>query len=133
MKGNDQSFPDNLLYSKDYSWVKAESDTATVGIIEAAARKAKEFVFVKLPEKGKTIKQGDRYVSMEAVKWSGHLSSPVSGEITEVNDKLFDEPSRINRDPYGSWIMKIKLSNPEETKRLMKADEVAGWLEETKR
>ncbi len=133
MKNNDYNLPDDLLYNKDYSWVKVEKDTVTVGIIEPAAKKVKEFVFVKLPEKGKTLKQGDNYVSLEAVKWSGHLSSPVSGEIVKVNEGLFDKPSKINKDPYGSWIMKVKLSKPEETKELMKADEAAKWFEENKR
>ncbi len=116
-------FPDNLKYSRDNSWVKVEGDTATVGIIEPAAKKVKEFVFIKLPEKGKTIKQGDNYVSLEAVKWSGHLSSPVSGEIIEVDDSLFDEPSRINKDAYGSWIMKVRMENKNEADELMGSEE----------
>lgn len=105
------NIPNNLKYNKDYSWVKIEGSNAIVGIVEPAAKKVKEFVFIKLPEKGKKIKQGDNYVSVEAVKWSGHLSSPVSGEIIEVNDLLFDAPSNINKDPYDSWIMKVKLTD----------------------
>jgi len=117
------NIPDKLKYNKDYSWVKLEDGTATVGVVEPAAKKVKEFVFIKLPEKGKKIKQGETYVSLEAVKWSGHLSSPVSGEIAEVNDSLFDEPSRINSDPYGSWIMKVKLSDLKEADKLMNKEE----------
>jgi len=112
-------FPKELLYNKDYSWIKIDKDVATVGIIELAAKKVKEFVFVQLPEKGRRIKQGETYVSLEAVKWSGHLSSPVGGEIIEVNDSLFDEPSRINKNPYGSWIMKIKIEDKTEINKLM--------------
>lgn len=107
-------FPKDLKYSKDYSWVKLEGDTATVGVVAPAAKKVREFVFIQLPEKGGRVKQGDRYVSLEAVKWSGHLSSPVSGEVTAVNDSLFDEPGAINQDPYGSWVMKVKLDDPGE-------------------
>jgi len=128
MTGKD--LPKELLYNKDYSWVKIEGDIAIVGVIDSAAKKVKEFVFVNLPEKGKKIKQGETYVSLEAVKWSGHLSSPVSGEIVEVNEKLFDEPSLINRDPYGCWIMKVKMSNKEELKMLMNAKEALEWLKE---
>jgi glycine cleavage system H protein len=122
--------PENLLYNKDYSWVKIDGDIAIVGVIEPATKKVKEFVFVKLPEKGKKIKQGETYVSLEAVKWSGHLSSPVSGEIIEVNEKLFDEPSLINKDPYGSWIMKVRMSDKGELKKLMKAKEAMEWFKE---
>jgi glycine cleavage system H protein len=122
-------FPEGLLYNKDNSWVKIEGDIAIVGIIEKAAKKVKEFVFIKLPEKGKEIKKGEIYVSLEAIKWSGHLSSPISGKIIDVNEELFDEPSKINKDPYGSWIMKVKLKNKDELKELMdneKAKEYYG-------
>ncbi|MEM4266606.1 MAG: glycine cleavage system protein GcvH [Candidatus Nanoarchaeia archaeon] len=127
MKAHNGTLPADLLYNKDYSWVKLRGDVAEVGIIEPAAKKVKEFVFIKLPEKSKIIKQGDTYVSLEAVKWSGHLSSPVSGEVIEVNEKLFDEPSKINRDPYGSWIMKVKIKDKDELNKLMKPEEASGF------
>ncbi|MFP4423944.1 MAG: glycine cleavage system protein H [Candidatus Woesearchaeota archaeon] len=115
------NLPDNLKYNKDNSWVKVEGDIATVGVIEPAAKKV-EFVFIQLPEK-KEIKKGDTYVSLEGVKWSGHLSSPVTGEVIEVNEPLFDEPSKINEDPYGEWIMKVKLDDPKEAENLMDSEQ----------
>lgn len=120
---SDHNLPDNLKYDKDYSWIKIDGDTALVGITGPAATKAKEFAFIKLPEKGGKIKQGETYVSLEAVKWSGHLSSPVSGEIIEVNDPLFDEPSKINKEPYKSWIMKVRLDDVKETDNLLTSNE----------
>ncbi len=120
---SEYKLPSNLKYNNDYSWIKFDEDTATVGITEPAAKKVKEFVFIKLPEKGKKLKAGETYVSLEAVKWSGHLSSPVSGEIIEVNDSLFDEPSKINKDPYGSWIMKAKIEDKKETDKLLDSTE----------
>jgi len=108
---------DGLLYNKDHSWVKTEGNVVAVGITAPAAAKVKEFIFIKLPKKGK-IRKGETYVSLEAVKWSGHLSSPVSGEVIEVNHALYDEPSMINKDPYGSWIMKVRMSDIEELKTL---------------
>ncbi|MFW5865623.1 MAG: glycine cleavage system protein H [Nanoarchaeota archaeon] len=114
--------PNELKYNKDYSWVKVEGDTVTLGVVGPAAKKVNEFVFIMLPEKGKKIKQGENYVSVEAVKWSGHLSSPVSGEIIDVNDPLFDEPAEINKEPYKNWIAKIKLDDPSEVEGLMDAD-----------
>lgn len=126
---NKVNFPDKLKYNKDYSWVQSENGTATVGIIASAAKKVKEFVFINLPEKGKEINKGDTYVSVEAVKWSGHLSSPISGTITDVNTSLFDEPSTINDDPYGSWIMKVKLDNPDESSDLMDDKEAYDYYE----
>lgn len=99
---------DKGLVEDGNSWIVTEKGVATVGINKASASKVKEFIFIKLPQKG-PIKKGQTYVSLEAVKWSGHLPSPVSGDVIEVNQELYDEPSRINKDPYGSWIMKVRL------------------------
>ncbi|MFO7710461.1 MAG: glycine cleavage system protein GcvH [Candidatus Woesearchaeota archaeon] len=116
------NLPESLRYNNDNSWVKVEGDTATVGVVEPATKKV-EFVFIQLPEKDKEIKQGDTYVSLEAVKWSGHLSSPVTGKVIEVNESLFDEPSKINEDPYGAWVMKVKLDDPKEVESLMDSEQ----------
>ena len=125
-------FPDNLLYNKDYSWAKIEGETAVIGVIKPAADRVKEFVFIKLPKKGQAIKQGETFVSLEALKWSGHMGSPVSGEIIEVNDELFDDPAMINRDAYGQgWIAKVKLSNPAEVEDLLKSDDAKKSFEST--
>jgi glycine cleavage system H protein len=128
---SNNNFPENLLYNQDYSWIKIDGDTATLGIIGPAASRVEEFVFVQLPEVGQELKQGETYASVEAVKWSGHLSSPLSGEVVEVNSPLFDEPSIINQDPYGKgWIVKIKMSDSKETEELIKAEEAKKWFEE---
>jgi glycine cleavage system H protein len=117
------TLPKNLLYNNDYSWVKIEGDIAVLGIIKSACDKIEEFIFIKPPEKGQKIKKGEIYVSLEALKWSGHLSSPLSGEVIEVNEEVFDEPSIINKDPYGKgWIAKIKLENKEEKDELISAE-----------
>jgi glycine cleavage system H protein len=119
------SLPDDRFYDEYYTWIKLndETDTASVGIVKPAADLVKEFVFIQLPAKERKIKKGEVYVSVEAVKWSGHMKSPLTGTVIEVNDALFDEPSKINRNPYDEWIAKIKLSNPEELKLLMTANE----------
>ncbi len=125
----ENSLPDNLFYNQDYSWARIEGDVAVLGVIKPAADKVKEFVFIKLPQKGQVLKKRDTYVSLEALKWSGHLSSPVSGEVIEVNDSLFDNPSVINKDPYGEgWIAKIKMSDEKEVEELIDADEAEKWV-----
>ena len=116
-------FPEELKYDKKYLWVKLDKDVATIGIIKSAAALAKEFVFIQLPEKGK-IKKGDTLVSLEAMKWSGEVESPLSGEIIEVHNSLFDDPSIINKDAYGEgWIAKMKVANEDELKELLSAKE----------
>ena len=132
MKTDNYILPDKLLYNKDYSWVKIKENVATIGVIQPLANSVKEFVFIKLPKKGK-ISKGDIYVTLEALKWSGHLSNPLSGEIIEVNEYIYDHPSTINEDPYNKgWVFKVKLSNPNETKDLLKAEEIAKWVKESK-
>ncbi len=127
---NENDFPKNLKYNKDYSWVEVEGDVATLGVIGPGAKKVKEFVFIMLPKKGQKIKKGEKYVSLEAVKWSGNLSTPVSGEIIEVNTPLFDEPSKINNDGYKNWIAKIKIDKKEELDELMDSEEAIKFYEE---
>jgi len=125
----ENNFPKNLKYNKDYSWVKVEGDTAILGIIGPGTKKVKEFVFIMLPEKGKKIKKGEKYVSLEAIKWTGHLSCPVTGEIISVNTPLFDEPSKINDDGYKNWIAKIKVENKKELDELMTSEEAIKFYE----
>lgn len=123
--------PDTLLYNKDSSWVKIDGKVATVGIIEPSAKLVKEFLFIKLPDSGRRINQGDNYVSIEALKWSGHLSSPVTGEIIEVNEGLFDEPETINEHPYLKWIMKVKITDITCLQNLFKPEGIVDWLDST--
>lgn len=114
----------------EYVWVKAKDGIAEVGITDYGLSVTKEIVFVDLPEAGGEIKKGDTFVTLESVKWSGHLSSPVSGEIIEVNDKLFDEPEILNKDPYENWICRIKLKDGSELDDLMTASEAESWAKE---
>ncbi len=126
----ENNFPEDLKYNKDYSWIKVQGDTATLGIIGPSAKKVKEFVFIMLPEKGEKIKKGEKYVSLEAVKWTGHLSSPVTGEIIEVNNPLFNEPSEINKDGYENWIVKIKIEDKDELNELLNSEEASKFYNE---
>ena len=111
--------PKELKYDNGYSWIKVEGKKVIVGIAKPLADATKEFVFIDLPEL-KEIKKGEVYVSLESVKWSGHLESPLSGKIVEVNNDLFNNPEKINSEPYSNWIM--KLVDVSDDKDLMDAD-----------
>jgi glycine cleavage system H protein len=119
-------YPEELRYDEQYSWVRKEGDTYTVGITKASAEESEEFVFIQLPDVGKQLVKGDTYVSLESVKSSGHITSPLSGEVVEVNEALFDDPALINQDPYGSWIIRIKASDPSEYESLLTAQKRRG-------
>ena len=118
-------YPDGLRYDEKYSWVRKEGDTYEVGITKASAEEGEEFVFIQLPEVGTTLAKGDTYVSLESVKSSGHVPTPLSGEVVEVNEALFDDPALINQDPYGSWIMRIR-ADPTEYESLLTAEKRRG-------
>jgi glycine cleavage system H protein len=104
--------PQNLLYTKDHEWVRLEGDTAVVGITDFAQGELGDVVFVQLPDKGKTVKQGESLGTIEAVKAVADIYSPVSGQVVEANASLNDKPETMNQDPYASgWVAKIKVSN----------------------
>ncbi|MEM2121640.1 MAG: glycine cleavage system H protein [Candidatus Woesearchaeota archaeon] len=122
MKFREFEFPESLKYNEDYSWVRLEDDIAIVGVNDYGAKMVKQFVFVDLPEKNKEIRKGENYVTLEAIKWTGSLKSPVTGKIIDVNSKVFDNPELINKDPYGQgWIMKVKLKDKKELESLKDA------------
>jgi glycine cleavage system H protein len=130
MKYKEYDLPDDLLYNKDSSWIKVKDNIATIGIIEPIAKILKEFVFIKLPEI-KKINKGEIYVSLETLKWSGHLTSPVSGQVIEVNEGLFNDPSIINKEPYNSWIAKIEIEDSKDIDNLFRSEDLGDWLDKT--
>ncbi len=112
--------PSDLKYAKSHEWVRVSGDVATVGITDHAQHELTDIVFVELPESGRKIKAGDDCAVVESVKTASDIYSPVSGEVTEVNRAVVDDPALVNSDPYGDgWFYKIKLSNPAELSGLM--------------
>jgi glycine cleavage system H protein len=123
------NLPKNLKYT-EYLWVKKEGNTATVGVTDYGLKQAKEIMFIDLPKKDKAVKKGEELFSLESAKWSGHLESPVTGKVTEVNESLFDEPEKLNKDPYSNWVCKIGLDKAEELDSLMDASGAEKWVKE---
>ena len=112
--------PSDLKYAKSHEWVRVSGDVATIGITDHAQHELTDIVFVELPESGKQIKAGDDCAVVESVKTASDIYSPVSGEVTEVNRAVVDDPALVNSDPYGDgWFYKLKLSNPTELSGLM--------------
>ena len=125
--------PVNLKYLSSHQWVRLEGNVGTVGITEYGQEKMGDILYVELPQKGKKVKQKDSFCTLESVKAVFDVPSPVSGEIIEVNNKLKDDPSFINKDPYGEgWLVKIKLSDPSELDLLLGASEYEKVVEKEK-
>ena len=114
----------SLKYTEDHEWIQVEGDVAVVGITHHAQDALGDVVFVDLPEVGKTFAQKDVAGVVESVKAAADVYMPVSGEITEVNEDLRNDPSLANSDPLGKgWFFKVKLANPAEVSALL--DETA--------
>lgn len=116
------TLPENLKYTKDHEWILIDGATGTVGITDHAQGELGDVVFVELPAVGRTLKQGESFGTIEAVKAVSDLYAPVSGSITEVNGELNGTPELVNKEPYGKgWMVKIKIANPDELKGLLDA------------
>jgi len=112
--------PENLRYTKEHLWVRAEGRTATVGITFHAQKELGDVVYVDLPKLGTILEQLRVMGSVESVKAVSEIFAPVSGEVIGINDTLGAAPENLNVDPYGTaWLVKIRMSAP---------DEVAGLL-----
>ncbi|MDD3656712.1 MAG: glycine cleavage system protein GcvH [Atribacterota bacterium] len=122
---------EGLYYSKSDEWIKVENDVGTIGITDYAQDQLGDIVFVEEIEKGKQLNKGDVITTVESVKAVSEVYSPISGEVIEVNQTIIDEPSQINKDPFGEgWFAKIKMSKPDETKELMSASDYSEYRKE---
>ncbi|WP_127360594.1 glycine cleavage system protein GcvH [Actinacidiphila soli] len=121
------SNPQQLRYSKEHEWVSAaEAGVSTVGITSHAADALGDVVYVQLPEVGSTVTAGDTCGELESTKSVSDLYAPVTGEVTEVNQDVVDDPALVNSAPFeGGWLFKVKVS--EEPGDLLSADEYASF------
>ena len=107
-------------FSKQHEWISVEGDVATVGITKHAAEMLGDVVFVELPEKGKSVQKESPTGVVESTKAASDVYTPSTGEITETNQSIVDNPSAINKDPEGTaWFFKIKIKNKSELNELM--------------
>jgi glycine cleavage system H protein len=119
-----------LKYAKSHEWVRVAGNVATVGITDHAQHELTDVVFVELPEAGRKIKAGDACAVVESVKTASDIYSPVSGEVTEANAPVVDDPALVNSEPYeGGWFYKIKLSNPEELNSLLTPEQYTAQIQ----
>src|ERR1700753_2799074 len=114
------NIPSDLRYAKSHEWVRVTGDTAVVGITDHAQHELTDVVFVELPAANRQVKAGEACAVVESVKTASDIYSPVSGEITEINSAVVDNPALVNSEPHsGGWFYKIKLSNPAEVNALL--------------
>ena len=124
--------PEELKYSKEHLWIRVEGDRAVIGITDYAQNELGIITSVELPAVGDELEQDDSFGSIEARKTVADLYAPVSGTVLEVNSEVADSPGQINDDPYDSgWLIMVEMSDPEELKLLLTADDYAEAVEES--
>jgi glycine cleavage system H protein len=98
-----------MRFAETHEWVKKDGDVATVGITEYAQSQLGDVIYLELPTVGQQLEAGARLGVIESVKAASDLYSPVSGEVSEVNQELKDHPEYVNEDPYGKgWVIKLR-------------------------
>jgi glycine cleavage system H protein len=115
------AYPAGFKYTKDHEWIELTGDSGKVGITDYAQQQLGDVVYVELPEIGAKLKQGQSFGTIESVKAVSELYSPVTGEVVQVNGALKDKPETVNKDPHGSWMVVLKLTNPGEAGALLDA------------
>jgi glycine cleavage system H protein len=115
---------DGVKYTKEHEWVKIEDDIAISGITDYAQSELSDIVMVEPPAKGRKIKAGEAVGTIEAVKAVSDLYAAMSGEVSEINEKVVADPSIINKDPYNEgWLYKVKVDDPTEFEKLLSPDQ----------
>ena len=120
----------SLYFTKEHEWIRVEGDTATIGISNHAQEALGDIVFAEVPEAGRRVSKGQEAAVVESVKAASDVYAPVSGEVTEANQALIDDPSLVNSDPEGEgWFFRLRLANPSELEGLMDADAYKAFCE----
>jgi glycine cleavage system H protein len=121
---------EHYFYTKEHEWIGIEDNIGTMGITDYAQNALGDVTFVELPQEDTEVEQFEQFVSVESVKAASDIYSPLGGKVIDINRKLEDDPSLINKDCYGKgWIAKIEIRDADETSNLMTADEYRTYLE----
>lgn len=121
--------PEELKYTKDHEWVRAEGDILTIGITDFAQSELGDIVYVEVDNVDETLDAEEVFGTVEAVKTVSDLFLPVAGEIIEFNESLEDEPEKVNDDPYGAgWMIKLKCNDISDLDTLMSADDYKALI-----
>jgi len=123
-------YPTDFKYTKEHEWIKADGNSATVGITHHAQESLGDIVFVELPKVGAEIAAGKVFGSVESVKAVSDLYAPASGTVTEVNGELATAPEKINKDAHSAWMLKLTLKNPGELNSLLSAADYEKFVAE---
>ena len=120
---------ESLRYSETHEWVKVDGDIAVIGVTDFAQSEMGDITYVDMPDVDDEVAKDEEFGALESVKASSDLICPVSGVVVENNEALEDAPELVNQDPYENWIIKVKMSDPEELNDLISAEEYTKLTE----
>lgn len=124
-------YPEELKYLDTHQWVKIEGDIGKIGITSYGQKQLGEILLVELPKVAAEVTYNKTFATIESSKTAFEVPSPVSGKVIEINAQLEEDPSLVNKDPYGDgWMIKVKISQPEEIDTLLNAQEYEKLVEE---
>ena len=123
------TYPEEFRYTKEHEWVKPEGGIGAIGITDHAQNELGDIVYVDLPKVGTRLEKGKSLGSVESVKAVSDIFSPVSGEVTEINELLTTSPEKLNADPHGAaWLVKVRMSAPDELQQLLTAQDYQIYI-----
>lgn len=117
-------------YAESHEWVRVDEEVAVIGISDYAQHALGHIVYVDLPEEGDEVEAGEEFGAVESVKAASDLYSPVSGTVIAVNTELEDKPELLNQDAFGTWIIKVAMSDPSEVDKLLDDEAYSKLCEE---
>lgn len=121
-----------IKFSKDHEWIRVDGDIAVIGITDHAQQQLGDVVFVEVPEVGRKVTAGEATAVVESVKAASDVYSPISGEVTEANAGLAENPALVNEDAEGkAWFFKVRLSNTSELEALMDKTAYDAFVKES--
>ncbi len=124
------AYPTDRKYTKEHEWIQASVAAAAIGITDHAQESLGDIVFVELPKVGAELAAGKTFGTVESVKAVSDLYAPASGTVTETNGELATSPEKVNKDPHGSWMVKITLKNAGELDGLLSAADYEKFVAE---
>ena len=121
-----------VKYSKEHEWIKVEGDVGTIGITQHATEMLGDIVFVELPDVGSSVEKDGNAGVVESTKAASDVYTPISGEVTENNKAIVDDPGKINSDPENeAWFFKLKIKDSSELGSLMNKEEYDKFAKES--
>jgi glycine cleavage system H protein len=124
----DATYPEDLRYHEAHDWARLDGDIATFGITWHAQESLGDIVYYAPPAVGDRVTAGDGYGELESVKAVSDVIAPLDGEVVEVNTSVVDSPEQVNDDPYGAWLVRVRLDDPSSIDSLLTADAYRALL-----